>query len=83
MGTLTLKIDGRKETFGLMHCDHPKFWATGGRVMPAADYSDFDVEQGDWQISKRLLPKELRPYADEISKIFNTHVPHGCCGGCA
>lgn len=82
MGTLTLKINGAKKTFGLLHCDYQKFWFSGGAIAMVDDYADFEVIKGDWEIKKRLLPKELQPYADEISKIFNENVPHGCCGGC-
>lgn len=38
------------------------------------------VKSGDWRISK--LPDDLEPYRDEILKVVNENVPHGCCGGC-
>lgn len=31
---------------------------------------------------KKEKKKEMKKYAYEIERVFNEHVPHGCCGGC-
>ena len=39
------------------------------------------AEQGDWEIILEEYP-ELKPYKEEITRVVNDNVVHGCCGGC-
>lgn len=94
-GRLFVKIDGKMISFG-SYClgkkgktkdrgvpNYPSFWTSGGSVTFDEDWSE-DVEEGPWKVSiwedgwnddmKKLLP--------ELIRIFNEHVPWGCCGGC-
>lgn len=77
MGVLTLEIDGIKYTFG--HAN--SFWSSGGKVWFDKGW-DEHVEKGAWIINADELPAKIRQYADEIGRVFNDNVPHGCCGGC-
>ena len=58
------------------------FWSSGGSAYYESDTGDEIVEAGPWEIHSFALPDELKPYAEEIGELFNTHVPWGCCGGC-
>jgi hypothetical protein len=44
---------------------------------------DWDMwsEEGDWEINLYEHP-ELEPYKEEITRLVNENVEHGCCGGC-
>ena len=42
---------------------------------------DMWAEEGDWEINLYEHP-ELEPYKEEIIRLVNENVEHGCCGGC-
>lgn len=84
-GTLTLEIDGEYYWFGSYmpkdkNC-YDQFWASGGKVWFDDDWEDH-LSTGKWKLNKRALPEFLKPYGNELIKIFNENVPYGCCGGC-
>lgn len=41
-----------------------------------------NIYSDEWIICIDDLPEKYRKYAFEIDRVFNEHVPHGCCGGC-
>lgn len=53
---------------------------SGGGVSFDEDYSEH-VWEGDWSIDEfpDNFPMELK---DELLKVINEEIPHGCCGGC-
>ena len=73
-GNLTLLIDGETVKFDGIK---DRFWESGGFI--SDDYED--VYKEEWIISIDDLPEKYRKYAYEIDRVFNAHVPHGCCGG--
>lgn len=75
-GILTLEIDGEEVGFGYGTPNRP-FWSSGGGITD--DYYPID---GEWIIDAERIPSEYRQYADEIDRVFNYNVEHGCCGGC-
>lgn len=82
-GILVLRIDGVEYKFHpyIMKPSaeyHPSFWSSGG-----GHDADWCPYQAPWCIDVKMLPEEIRQYAEEIDQLFNYHVPHGCCGGCA
>ena len=82
-GVLTMNIDGVDKTFGDDDdCDYNKFWVTGGRAYFSGRWSKSHIETDEWTIIRDKLPLELKPYAEEITEIFNDNVTYGCCGGC-
>lgn len=80
-GVLTLEIDGKRYTFGYPfgepRPDFDMFWTSGGDVRDSDN-----VQTGEWIINMVLLPMEFHEYVDEIDRVFNENVEHGCCGGC-
>ena len=97
-GVLILKIDGEEIQFGTHFFTDEykewketgkvngrrvfdKFWRSGGSV-EFDDNWNAEVESDEWQIDKEDLPDFLKPYSDEIARIFNENVDWGCCGGC-
>lgn len=71
-GILVLRINGTKRTF-------PRYsMKSGGCVWFDREWGEH-VEQGPWSVE---LPSDLEPYREEIEACVNTHVQHGCCGGC-
>lgn len=60
---------------------YDSFWTSGGGVW-FDEEGDEHVDTAEWGIHTFGLPEELKPYAEEISKVFNDNVPWGCCGGC-
>lgn len=76
-GLLTLKIDGKKHTFGndQMHkeAQHPKFWT------PCQNCGEKSTMKGEWYVDVDMLPDSFRKYAAEIDNIFNTNVDQSCC----
>lgn len=92
-GVLTLEINGSRYKFGhepgafdfhtMKYKDNNfiQFWYSGGCV----NFDDVDnpyIETGSWKIDKDCLPEILKPYAEELTKILNENMKHGCCGGC-
>lgn len=73
MGTLCIKVDEKRYLFH--HAMH-----SGGCIRRDEDWNMW-AEQGDWEIDLFEHP-ELEPYKEEITKVINENVPHGCCGGC-
>lgn len=83
-GKLTLKIDGKKKTFYYDRgkADYPSFWYSGGGWWIDNDGMDH-VREGDWEFH---WEKEHECFSEEdklrMEKLFQKHVPNGCCGGC-
>ena len=71
-GILTIKIDGKEYQMK--------------KVLYSGGTCGFDNEQNAivttalWEVHD--LPKELEVYHDEIERLVNDNVEHGCCGGC-
>lgn len=88
IGVLTLEIDGVVVKFGHDYSkgswetdgNYHSFWESGGGCVCDGAYDS--VFDGEWEIDKYDLPEQYRRYADEIDRVFNDNVPHGCCGGC-
>jgi len=73
-GNLILRINGIERNLGnILH--------SGGSCFYIGDM-DYIAGEGDWYINEEELPEDLQPYKDEIEKIANENVEHGCCGGC-
>lgn len=72
-GDLTLNINNKQYTFK----ENEKFWYPAG-----AAYATDRTIKGEWRVDKSNLPDALKVYANEIAKVINEHIPHGCCGGC-
>lgn len=73
MGTLTINVDGK--TYSFKHA-----MLSGGHVCRDDDW-DMWTEEGDWKVRLYEHP-ELEPYKEEITRVVNENVEHGCCGGC-
>lgn len=75
MGTLTIRVNDK--TYRFNHA-----MVSGGAIYggPSTDWEMWS-EQGDWKIDLEEHP-ELEPYKDEIERVVNENVEHGCCGGC-
>lgn len=70
-GTLVLCIDGEKVTF-------PKYCLTSGGCAYIDEYGDENVTSGFWKVE---VPSKYKDYREEIERIVNKYIPHGCCGG--
>lgn len=93
-GVLTLKICGEECVFGHNSRDYDyktghykdgnydAFWSSGGSAGFNGGYSNSYVNQGEWHTDVEALPEKFKKYADEIDRVFNDNVEHGCCGGC-
>lgn len=84
-----MRVDGVEEYFSNRYYGedrephkHTSFWGSGGGCGFNDDYTDSYVDKAPWIIRKDSLPEHLKPFADEISELFNDNVPYGCCGGC-
>lgn len=73
MGTLTIKVDGK-----IYHFYHAMI--SGGHVCRDESWNMW-AEEGDWEVNLYEHP-ELEPYKEEITRLVNENVEHGCCGGC-
>lgn len=73
MGTLIIKVDGKTYKF-----EHAMI--SGGHICRDDD-CDMWAERGDWEVNLYEHP-ELEPYKEEITRLVNENVEHGCCGGC-
>ena len=85
-GILTVKIDGKEITFGGYsgESDFPKIWCSGGRVWFDNNWGEH-VEHGSWELgyfSNEITDPIVVNNIDEIIRVMNENVPHGCCGGC-
>ena len=72
-GTLIIKVDGKTYSFR-------NAMISGGRICHD-DSWDMWAEEGDWEIDLEEHT-ELEPYKEEITRVVNENVKHGCCGGC-
>lgn len=72
LGKLVIKVNGEEITL-------ENYLISGGQCWFDADDNEV-VEKGDWRIG--LLPDDLEQYRDEILRVVNENVEHGCCGGC-
>lgn len=71
-GTLVIKVNGEEISLENYLVSGERCWFDKDRVG--------HVERGNWRLSQ--LPNDLEQYRDEILKVVNENVPHGCCGGC-
>ena len=62
--------------------NYESFWSSGGSVWISDDYSESHVEDGEWEIDVDELPEKFWELADELDRVINENIPHGCCGGC-
>ena len=73
MGTLTIKVDGKTYKF-----EHALI--SRGQICRDDDWNMW-AEKGDWEVNLFEHP-ELEPHKEEITRLVNENVEHGCCGGC-
>lgn len=72
-GTLTIRVNGNTYRFN-------NAMISGGGIYRNEEW-DMWVELGDWEVDLKEHP-ELEPYKEEITRLVNENVEHGCCGGC-
>lgn len=72
-GTLTIRVNGNTYRFN-------NAMISGGSIYRNEEW-DMWVELGDWEVDLKEHP-ELEPYKEEITRLVNKNVEHGCCGGC-
>ena len=72
-GTLIIKVNDK--IYSLKHV-----LISGGFICKDEDWNMW-AEQGDWEVNLEEYP-ELEPYKEEIARVVNKNVTHGCCGGC-
>lgn len=83
-GILCLEVNSKPYYFGYDYkisnnssdIYYDKFWSSGGSC------SLESIDKNEWIIYEDKLPTELKPFVKEISDVFNSNVPYGCCGGC-
>ncbi len=73
MGTLIIKVNGKN--YSLKHA-----MISGGGIFHDKDWNMW-AEHGDWNVDLDEYP-ELETYREEIVRVVNENVKHGCCGGC-
>lgn len=84
-GLLVVKIDGKEVKFGGTACtdeykyNYKKFWRSGGSVKSDDNWNMW-TEQGEWELGR--IEDEFKDVAEELIRVFNENVEHGCCGGC-
>lgn len=64
---------------------YPKFWQSGGTIKSNGSGWKMWAEKGEWELSayrNENYPQEILNIMDDLIKVFNENVPHGCCGGC-
>ena len=94
-GELNVKIDGKDYWFGYNHHStnfaknvseplYTPFWESGGCIDRNEDYSDMWAESGSWELdyNPKDYPQEVVECMEDLIKVFNENVEHGCCGGC-
>jgi hypothetical protein len=91
-GKLVVKIDGKEISFGATKifekdktpADYPRFWCSGGSIHFTRDYSDYNIEHGDWEMigSEKDYPPEIWKILPDVLNVMNENVEGGCCGGC-
>ena len=97
MGVLTVKIDDKEYKFGhevgsydfknncYLDGNYSDFWRSGGSIR-GTDEGFLEAVEDDWLLDEEEhndYPDWLKEKLPELIKIFNQHVVHGCCGGCA
>lgn len=80
-GLLTLKVNGKLYELANVLCSGGSVWFDDGRE-EHGESGEWHVERGKWEIDTYKLPEELKPFCDEIARVVNENVEHGCCGGC-
>lgn len=63
---------------------YPAFWSSGGRICRNEEWEMW-AEKGEWDYDcseEDKLPRFVLENKDEIMRMFNANVRHGCCGGC-
>lgn len=76
-GLLVVKIDGVEVKFG--GSDHTGFWCSGGCIK-GDNNCNMWAERGEWELGH--IEDEFKDVAEELIRVFNENVEHGCCGGC-
>lgn len=81
-GILTLVIDDETVTFGVATSTekpmYDLFWRSGG----SCNWVTGEVTKRGWCVCADELPEQYQAYADEIQRLMDDNIPHGCCGGC-
>lgn len=96
-GRLFVKVDGKMISFG-DYClgkrgktkdkgvpNYTAFWTPGGSVSFDEDWDD-EIKEAPWELDVQYcinkFPEDIQRLFPELIRIFNEHVPWGCCGGC-
>lgn len=75
-GILKLEIEGKEVSF-------PKHFIISGGNIERNDDWDMWANYGDWSISTTIKDYDFTDeIIEEIIKVINENIPHGCCGGC-
>ena len=55
---------------------------SGGGIHRNEDW-DMWTTEGPWGIDEEEIPKDFpKDRIDDLLKVINDTIPHGCCGGC-
>lgn len=73
-GKLIVTIEDKKWIF-------PDYCLSSNGTVSFDDDWNAEVTEGDWGITKwpNDFPELLK---DDVIDAVNSHIPHGCCGGC-